>query len=487
MSYDHILVSRNGPIGTVAFNRPRVLNAFHNDLMHETLTAVSELNADDAVEVIVVRGEGRAFSAGFDLKASAERKMEDVQDWEVQMRLQFDFIMQFWHSPKPTIAAVHGHCLAGAFELALACDITVAAEGTKFGEPEVRFGTGIIAMLLPWVAGPKASKELLLTGNDQVSAADALRLGIVNRVVPADEVISTAEALATAMARASTRSVRMTKQAINRSYEAMGLSSALRTSLDIDVLLNSGSSPEKKEFARIRNEQGLKSILRHGSRIKCGKGCNLIPARRAVAVGVPLVPVDDLIQRRPLRRLELGAEGIGDRQQANLHDAIRNAQQLCRLRLVLQVQGGQHRPEPAGPQCQLKAPDRRHDRAHQARPDLARRIGGQMIDPDARDHVHRHILQALGQIMGGPVDAAVLSAIGGFGLFLRVGKVGAGALAVDIGQRPALFGIRDDNPAPPLPVAAGRRLQGQFQAVADHLLRHRFFEIEPLAHGARCR
>jgi enoyl-CoA hydratase len=177
------------------------------------------------------------------------------------MGLQFDFIMQFWHSKKPTIAAIHGFCLAGAFELALACDITVAAEGTKLGEPEVRFGTGIVAMLLPWITGPKATKELLLTGHDQLDATDALRLGIVNHVVPLDELLPKAEALATAMARASTRSVQLTKRAINQTYQTMGLSTALRTSLDIDVLLNVGGSPEKTEFARIRNEQGLKAAI----------------------------------------------------------------------------------------------------------------------------------------------------------------------------------------------------------------------------------
>ncbi len=261
MAFEHITVSINGPIATLAFNRPRVLNAFHNDLMHETLEAMRGLNGNESVEAIIVRGEGRAFSAGFDLKAAAEREMEDVQDWEAQMGLQFDFIMQFWHSPKPTIAAVHGFCLAGAFELALACDVTVAAEGTRFGEPEVRFGTGIIAMLLPWVSGPKAAKEFLLTGNDQIDAVDALRCGIVNHVVPAGEELAKAKALADAMAKASTRSVRMTKQAINRTYETMGLSAALKTALDIDVLLNAGSSPEKKEFARIRNEQGLKAAI----------------------------------------------------------------------------------------------------------------------------------------------------------------------------------------------------------------------------------
>ena len=100
--------------------------------------------------------------------------------------------MQFWESPKPTIAAVHGFCLAGAFELALACDITIAGRNTKFGEPEVRFGTGIVAMLLPWITGPKQAKQILLSGEDKITAADALTMGIVNKVVPDQTVLTEA-------------------------------------------------------------------------------------------------------------------------------------------------------------------------------------------------------------------------------------------------------------------------------------------------------
>jgi len=261
VSYAHITVEHDGAVAVVTFNRPAVLNAFNNELMRETLAAVTALNADDSARVILVRGAGRAFSAGFDLKASAERPMEDVSDWEKQMKLQFDFIMQFWHSPKPTIAVAHGFCLAGAFELMLACDVTVAAEGTRFGEPEVRFGTGIVAMLLPWITGPKQAKELLLTGDDRIDAADALRMGIVNHVVAGDQAFDKGMAIARTMAKASERSVRMTKRAINAQYEAMGLSGALSTALDMDVLLNAGSSPEKREFARIRKEQGVKAAL----------------------------------------------------------------------------------------------------------------------------------------------------------------------------------------------------------------------------------
>ena len=261
MHEDVIKIERRGTIAILTFNRPKVLNAFNNNLMERTIETVKILNEDDDVRIIVVQGAGRAFSPGFDLKASAERRMESVQDWEQQMKLQFDFIMQFWHSPKPTIAAVHGYCIAGAFELALACDVTIAAENTRFGEPEVRFGTGIVAMLLPWVTGPKQAKELLLTGEDQLNAKDAFRMGIINRIVPNDAVLDRALEVAKSMATAAERSVRYTKRAINDTYATMGFNRALESALDTDVLLNAAYDPVKAEFARIRSEQGVKAAI----------------------------------------------------------------------------------------------------------------------------------------------------------------------------------------------------------------------------------
>ena len=261
MHEDVIKIERRDTIAILTFNRPKVLNAFNNNLMERTIETVKILNEDDSVRIIVVQGAGRAFSPGFDLKASAERRMESVQDWEQQMKLQFDFIMQFWHSPKPTIAAVHGYCIAGAFELALACDVTIAAENTRFGEPEVRFGTGIVAMLLPWVTGPKQAKELLLTGEDQLNAKDAFRMGIINRIVPDDAVLDRALEVAKSMATAAERSVRYTKRAINDTYATMGFDRALESALDTDVLLNAAHDPVKAEFARIRSEQGVKAAI----------------------------------------------------------------------------------------------------------------------------------------------------------------------------------------------------------------------------------
>ena len=144
-----VLVSREGRIACLTFNRPKVLNAFNGALVAATSQAMKELAEDEAVLAIVVRGAGRCFSAGFDLKESAARGTRGAEAWRPILEADFDFIMQFWDSPKPTIAAVHGHCLAGAFEIMLACDISVAAEGAIFGEPEVRFGSGIVALLLP--------------------------------------------------------------------------------------------------------------------------------------------------------------------------------------------------------------------------------------------------------------------------------------------------------------------------------------------------
>ncbi|MGI9410132.1 MAG: enoyl-CoA hydratase/isomerase family protein, partial [Hyphomicrobiaceae bacterium] len=130
-----LLVESDDGIGRISFNRPRQLNAYNNELMEAAITAVDDLNADGVTRVIVVSGEGRAFSAGFDLKAASERQLAGHEDWRRQLELQFDFIMRFWNSPVPTIAAVHGYCLAGAFEVSLACDMTIAADDATFGEP----------------------------------------------------------------------------------------------------------------------------------------------------------------------------------------------------------------------------------------------------------------------------------------------------------------------------------------------------------------
>jgi enoyl-CoA hydratase len=251
----------DGGIAVITLDRPDVLNALNSVLMAEVTEAMKRFTAAPDVRVIVLHGAGRAFSAGFDLKESAAKNYQGIQQWRPVLEYDFNFLMQFWDCPKPTIAAVHGFCLAGAFEMALSCDITVAAEGTRFGEPEVRFGSGMVALLLPWFVGPKAAKELLLTGNDKIDAQRALQLGIVNHVVPAGKEMDKAMEIARDLVAAAPLSVELTKRAINRTYEMQNMRQALLAALDVDTLIEAGAGPERTEFNRIRKEQGLKAAI----------------------------------------------------------------------------------------------------------------------------------------------------------------------------------------------------------------------------------
>jgi enoyl-CoA hydratase/carnithine racemase len=261
MSFETILFERREPVGLLTLNRPQRLNAFNGKMIDEIGGLMDSVEGDDGIRALVVAGAGRAFSAGFDLKESADRPWSTIGEVAPVLKKDFEFIMRFWHFAKPTIAAVHGHAIAGACELALACDITIAAEGTLFGEPELRFGSGMVALLMPWFAGPKKAKEFLLTGNDKIDAADALCCGLVNRVVPPGRHVETALAIADEIAANNHLKVAMTKRALNRTYEMMGMLAALDMGLDVDIQLEALDTPGGRTFREIRRREGLKAAL----------------------------------------------------------------------------------------------------------------------------------------------------------------------------------------------------------------------------------
>jgi enoyl-CoA hydratase len=230
-------------------------------MLLEIQQAMDALEADAEVRVIVLSGAGRGFSSGFDLKEQMTRRPEGAAVWREILELDFSATMRFWDSPKPTIAAIHGPCMAGAFEMALACDLSICSRDAVFGEPELKFGAGIVTMLLPWVVGPKAAKDILLTGEDSLDAARALELGIVSRIVADGEHLSAALAIARRIAVIDPHLVRDTKKALNRTYEIQGLRSALAAALDIDHAIESHGSPDKRRFMDLAREQGLKAAL----------------------------------------------------------------------------------------------------------------------------------------------------------------------------------------------------------------------------------
>lgn len=261
MAFETIETRIDGTVGVITLNRPDVLNAINKKMTEEIGSVMADWSTDDKVRAILLTANGRAFSAGFDLKESANKGYSGVDEWREVLERDFNFIIQFWNYPKPTVAAVQGYCLAGAFELSLACDVTVAAEGTLFGEPEVRFGAGIVAMLLPWAVGPKKAKEWILTGNDRIPADEALNAGAINHVVPQDALMDRALGLAKDMAAAAGPAVLGSKKAINRTFDIMGMRDALLASLETDLVITVAGGPEKDEFNKIRREQGLKAAL----------------------------------------------------------------------------------------------------------------------------------------------------------------------------------------------------------------------------------
>jgi enoyl-CoA hydratase len=261
MNFSTIKYEKSDAVAVLTLCRPERVNAINRTMLGEIQAALDAVEADPEVRVLVVTGAGSAFSSGFDLKEQMEARPEGVAAWRKILRDDFDPVARFWSLSKPTIAAVRGACLASGCELALCCDITIASEDAVFGEPELKFGAGIVVMMLPWITGPKQAKEIIFNGLDNVGAQEALRLGIVNRVVPNGSDLDAAMAMARHIAVIDPDLVRQTKQAINRAYRIMGMDEALEAALDIDLAIEGQGSPDKREFMDIARRDGLRAAL----------------------------------------------------------------------------------------------------------------------------------------------------------------------------------------------------------------------------------
>jgi len=255
-----LLTEDRGPVRVLTLNRPGKLNA----LDHPTVVALGEAiraaEVDESVRVVVLTGAGRAFSAGYDLTEEAGADLPSVAAWRQALAEDVAMTMTVWSCSKPTVAAVRGHCIAGGLELAIACDLVVAAEDARFGEPEIRYGSGPVTLLLPHTVGPKAASWLLFTG-DLVDARTALAMGLVNQVVPGGELDAAVEALARKLAVVPPAVMAPTKLALRRAVQAMGLLEAGEANLELSAELNAADTPEQREFDRVVREQGLKAAL----------------------------------------------------------------------------------------------------------------------------------------------------------------------------------------------------------------------------------
>jgi enoyl-CoA hydratase/carnithine racemase len=257
-----VLLSEDlGPVRRLSLNRPAALNALNAELMDALEAAFDAAAEDDEVRVIVLRGSGRAFCAGYDLNQDAEEGTKDAAEWRRELDRDTKRLLRILENPKPVIASVHSYCLAGGTDLMLACDLAVAADDAVFGYVDIRFGSGVVSMFLPWVVGVRVAKELILTGQDRIPAAEALRIGLVNRVVPRDELDDATMALADEIAKNEPFVVRTMKASINRVWQIAGLRAALDANTELDVMIETANLPARDEFRRITQEEGLKAAI----------------------------------------------------------------------------------------------------------------------------------------------------------------------------------------------------------------------------------
>ncbi|MGZ8583757.1 MAG: enoyl-CoA hydratase/isomerase family protein [Actinomycetota bacterium] len=256
-----LLVEDIGPVRRLTMNRPDALNALNGELMQAMTEEIRAAGSDDDVSVVILRGAGRAFCAGYDLNEDAEGGQLDARHWHEELVSSTERMLEFTDCPKPTIAQVHSYCLAGGTDLMLACDLAVVADDAKFGYVDIRFGSGVVSMFLPWVVGVRRAKELLFTGEDRVSADEALRIGMVNRVVPAGELDDATLALANEIAKNEPFVVQTTKRAVNRVWDVAGFRAAMASNTELDVMIETANLPSRDEFRRITQDEGLKAAV----------------------------------------------------------------------------------------------------------------------------------------------------------------------------------------------------------------------------------
>jgi len=271
--YRDILTIKRQRHGIVQLNRPEKMNALSHNLRAELFDALKDFEADPDVKVIIIRGSGRAFSAGYDLSGISETPDDrDYVDrrsglpnvgpihpgqgqWPQHLLSGYWII---WELAKPVIAQVHGYCLAGGTELASMCDLMFVAEDAIIGYPPVRAMTSVDILYHPWHMHQRKVRELLYTG-DSVTGKEAVELGWANRAYPIDQLAEATEAFAERIANIDSALLQMTKRQINRAYEIMGIRTALAVGGDIQEL--SRVRPGGGEFGRIAREKGLKAAL----------------------------------------------------------------------------------------------------------------------------------------------------------------------------------------------------------------------------------
>ena len=261
--YEHILVEIEDGVGILTLNRPEKLNTLNPDISRELGQAIDQALENREVNAILLSGEGRAFCAGFDFGSTAQTQAHapapSIFDHWLRMQQIFHSRMKLWDSPKPVVCAVQGYCLGDGFELTNLADLVVASDDAVFGQPEIRYSVMNYPLTL-WLVGLRRTKEMMMLG-ETFDAPEAYRIGLVNRVVPRDQLDAEASRVAEKLARMPAETMRILKYMFSRASDLRGLRDMFQWGMDLFLINRAFETNERKEFDRIAKEQGVKAAL----------------------------------------------------------------------------------------------------------------------------------------------------------------------------------------------------------------------------------
>jgi enoyl-CoA hydratase len=250
-----------GTTAWITLDRPEKLNALTHAMYRAIGRLMRRAEADEVVRTVVLRGNGRAFSSGYDLSAGSTGSGGDAAARQRSLTEVNETRYTIWNLRKPVIAMVHGYCIGGACDLALACDLILASEDASFGFPEVRYGGGEPFLILPYLIGARRAKELLFTG-DRIDAHEAERIGLINHVIPLEDLEAQTVRLCEFLTTIPTQTLRTVKLGINRLLELQGFSRAIDQNVDLLVINSLSDAEGQAEFARAVAEGGVKGAVR---------------------------------------------------------------------------------------------------------------------------------------------------------------------------------------------------------------------------------
>ncbi|TDC79485.1 enoyl-CoA hydratase [Actinomadura sp. 7K507] len=259
----HILYEVKDRVAVITLNRPEAANAQTMELLDDLDAAWTRAARDDEVRVVVLRGNGKHFSAGHDLKGGgpAPEKLTLEYIYNIEARRYLEYTLRWRNIPKPSIAAVQGKCIAGGLMLCWPCDLIVAADNAQFSDPVVHMGIGGVEYHgHTWELGPRKAKEILFTGRP-VTADEAEKIGMVNRVVPLDDLDTAAMELAEQIAQMHPFALRQAKRAVNQTLDVQGFYAAIQSVFDIHET-GHGNALSDSGYPVLMQLEGMKKNLR---------------------------------------------------------------------------------------------------------------------------------------------------------------------------------------------------------------------------------